>query len=91
MNWTTIDQDIVSGLSLLKDDNDPPRYYVQRRHRRELIAIGDETLARSRFAAWKERNAESRHASNRKIAVAPAAVMLSMTAPLQDEEAEVTF
>ena len=51
----TIDIDFVSGLSLVRDASDPPRYYVQQRNRRDLIAIGDERLARSRFDLWCER------------------------------------
>lgn len=58
MNLSTIDRDFVSGLSLLKDANDPPRYYVQWKQRRDLIAIGDEALARQRFAVWRERGME---------------------------------
>ena len=57
MRTETIDTDVITGLQLIRDENDPPRYYVQERHkpRRELIAIGDEVCARSRFAMWRNR------------------------------------
>ncbi len=59
MKLSLIEQDIVSGLSLLRDANDPPRFYVQWKQRRELIAIGDESLARRRFAVWRARGMEN--------------------------------
>jgi len=45
-----LEHDFRSGLALLRDTSDPPRYYVKQGHRLELIAIGNERAARSRFA-----------------------------------------
>jgi hypothetical protein len=49
MRYTTIEQDFRSGLALLRDGEDPPRYYIRQGRRLELIAIGNENAARSRF------------------------------------------
>ena len=46
-----IAEDPRSGLRLVADASDPPRYYIQVRRRRELIAIGAERQARSHFTA----------------------------------------
>ena len=91
MSWRTIDQDILSELSLLKDGNDPPRFYVQHRHRRELIAIGDEALARSRFAAWKARAFESWSRMKGRPAVNPVAAISMAARPAIGPVTEVTF
>lgn len=91
MSLVTIEQDLVSGLSLLKDASDPPRFYVQRRRRRELIAIGDESLARSRFAAWRGRILET----GARVAMRTPAGSPALTAdpvnPLPLKEFEVSF
>jgi hypothetical protein len=58
MDLATIDRDFICGILLLRDRNDPPRYYVQWKQRRDLIAIGDEGLARQRFAVWCARGVE---------------------------------
>ena len=58
MKLEAIDRDLVSGILLMKDDSDPPRYYVQWKQRRELIAIGDVGLARQRFSIWRARGME---------------------------------
>ena len=50
MRYSTLDQDWRSGLVLLRDSGDPPRYYIRQGRRLELIAIGNEGAARSRFA-----------------------------------------
>ncbi len=50
MRYSTVEQDFRSGLALLRDENDPPRYYIRQGRRMELIAIGNESAARSRYA-----------------------------------------
>jgi hypothetical protein len=52
MKFRELDRDAFTGLTLIMDESDPPRYYVKNRHRRELVAIGDARSARLRFAAW---------------------------------------
>jgi len=56
MKMHTIERDGSANLALLRDEADPPRFYVQERRRRELIAIGDEAEARSRFAIRRNRS-----------------------------------
>lgn len=50
MRYSTLEQDFRSGLALLRDASDPPRYYIRQGRRLELIAIGNEASARSRYA-----------------------------------------
>jgi hypothetical protein len=50
MRYSIVEQDFRSGLALLRDGGDPPRYYIRQARRLELIAIGNENAARSRFA-----------------------------------------
>lgn len=50
MRYSTVEQDFRSGLALLRDGGDPPRYYIRQGRRMELIAIGNEAAARSCFA-----------------------------------------
>jgi len=50
MDFTEIQSDIRTGLALVCDERDPPRYYLQERRRRDLLAIGDKALALKRFA-----------------------------------------
>ena len=50
MAYTTMEQDFRSHLALVKDSGDPPRYYLRQGRKLELIAIGNESAARSRFA-----------------------------------------
>jgi hypothetical protein len=81
MSLSMMEHDVVSGFSLLKDDNDPPRFYIQRRNRKELIAIGDEVLARTRFAAWKERQLAAGTQSSRWGLVNTSAALVADTSP----------
>ncbi len=57
MPFIEIDRDESTGLTLLSDASDPPRYYLQerRRHRSTLLAIGDMKTALKRFALWADR------------------------------------
>ena len=48
--FTELERHDGTGLALLVDLKDPPRYYVATHHRRELISIGALAIARSRFA-----------------------------------------
>jgi len=50
MRYSVVEHDFRSGLVLLRDGGDPPRYYIRQARRLELIAIGNESAARSRFA-----------------------------------------
>ena len=63
MSYQTIVQDFQSGLALLRDGSDPPRFYVKERGRMELLAIGNEPAARSRFAIRKGRVGRARRRS----------------------------
>jgi hypothetical protein len=58
-----MERDIASdpgtGLRLVADASDPPRYYIQRRRRSELIAIGTEQQARSCFTSLVRKTAIS--------------------------------
>jgi len=58
MKLTEIDADHWSGRTLAVDGNDPARYYLVERRRRELLAIGDLELARRRFALRVGRDQE---------------------------------
>ena len=50
MSYETLEQNFRTGLSLVRDHTDPPRYYIKQGRRLELIAIGNEGAGRTRFA-----------------------------------------
>jgi len=45
-----IAKDRGTGLMLVRDEQDPPRFYLRLNGRRELISIGDTALALSQFS-----------------------------------------
>lgn len=51
MKFIEIDRDEATGLVLVRDTSDPPRYYIEKRRARDLIAIGDLCEAQRHFAA----------------------------------------
>ena len=50
MNERIIASNRICGLSLTQDDQDPPRFYVRSRNRRDLVSIGDLSQALSAFS-----------------------------------------
>jgi hypothetical protein len=56
MEFIEIGKDVRTGLALVCDERDPPRYYLQDRRRRDLLAIGDRELALKRFAVRLSRH-----------------------------------
>lgn len=50
MNDRIIAEDRGCGLMLVRDEQDPPRFYLRLNGRRELISIGDTAGAMSQFS-----------------------------------------
>jgi len=50
MNDRIIAKDRGSGLMLVRNEQDPPRFYLRLNGRCELISIGDAALALSQFS-----------------------------------------
>lgn len=50
MNDRIIAKDRGCGLMLVRDEQDPPRFYLRLNGRRELISIGDTAGAMSQFS-----------------------------------------
>jgi hypothetical protein len=45
----------IAGLTLVKDAQDPPRFYLCHRTRRDLVAIGDAALALGQLSRQAQR------------------------------------
>lgn len=50
MKDNVISRDRGTGLMLIRDEQDPPRFYLRLNGRRELISIGDYAMALSQFS-----------------------------------------
>jgi hypothetical protein len=63
MNDRIIAKDQGCGLMLVRNEQDPPRYYLRLNGRRELISIGDTAEAMSHFSreARRLRSLRQRH------------------------------
>lgn len=63
MNDRIIAKDRGCGLMLVRDEQDPPRFYLRLNGRRELISIGDTAGALSQFSreARRLRSLRQRH------------------------------
>ena len=60
-------KDRGTGLMLVRDEQDPPRFYVRRNGRRELISIGEAGQALRQFSREAQRLKALRQPSARNV------------------------